>query len=209
MSFQKIEASIRQRNGKGPARRLRNKGLVPAVLYGKGIETTRLSVNPRILVKALAGPKRINTLLEINVEGAEHSYNALVRDHQFDPVTRQLLHVDFLAVSLEQKIKIDVPVRLEGRAVGQQLGGTLSQKMRKVKVECRPEDIPEAIVVDITNLGLGKMMTGADLDMPENVSLLLAPKSPVVEIVAKRADSGAAGEGEAAGEGGGAAAETA
>ena len=200
MSFQKIDATIRKLNGKGPSRRLRTKGLVPAVIYGHGVETTRVSVSPRTLAKALAGPKRLNTLLEIKVEGKEQPYTALVRDHQFDPVTRELLHVDFMAVDLDRKIKVDVPLKLEGRAVGQQLGGSLSQKMRKVKVECCPADIPEAIVVDVTPLGLGKIMTGADLSMPENVSLLLAPKSPVVEIVAKRADAAAA-EGEEGAEG--------
>ena len=200
MSSQKIDASIRERSGKGPARRLRNKGLVPAVVYGQGVETSHIAVNPRTLVKALAGPKRINTLLELTVEGKGQSYHALVRDHQFDPVTRQLLHVDFQAVTLDQKIQAEVPLQLEGRAVGQQLGGTLSQKLRKVKVECCPADIPESIIVDVTPLGLGKIMTGAELTMPENVSLLLGPKIPVVEIVAKRADaaSAAAAEGEGA-----------
>ena len=189
MSSQKIEVSIRERNGKGPARRLRAKGLVPAVIYGQGVEAIRLSLDPRTLIKALSGPKRTNTLLEIQVAGRSTSYNALVRDHQYDPVTRDLLHVDFMAVSEDQLVKANVPLEITGRAIGQQLGGTLSQKMRKVKVECRAVEIPESIVVDITNLGLAQVMTGKDLTMPENVKLLLSPKNPIVEIVAKRVDA--------------------
>jgi large subunit ribosomal protein L25 len=199
MSLQKIEATTRERNGKGPARRLRAKGLVPAVVYGHGVEATRIAVNPRVLAKALAGPKRINTLLEVSVAG-NRDYTALVRDHQFDPVTRELLHVDFLAVGVDQPIKVNVPVRLEGRAKGQQLGGTLSQKMRNVKVACKAEDIPEAILIDITEMDLGQVMTGKDLAMPEGVTLLLSPKSPVVEIVTKRADTAAGSADDDAGE---------
>ena len=196
MSIQKIEAILRERKGKGPARRLRAKGLVPAVIYGQGVAATQISVEPRTLVKALAGPKRINTLLEIAVPGQSDAYTALVRDHQFDPVSRELLHVDFMAVGLEQLVTVDVPLTLEGRAKGQQLGGTLSQKMRKVKVECKASDIPEAIKIDVTEMGLGEVMTGKDLPMPENVSLLLSPRSPIVEIVAKRADTATAEGGE-------------
>lgn len=196
MSLQKIDAVLRERKGKGPARRLRAKGLVPAVIYGQGVAATQISVNPRALVKALAGPKRTNTLLEISVSGNNDAYTALVRDHQFDPVSRELLHVDFMAVGPEQSVRVDVSLSLIGRAKGQQLGGTISQKLRKVKVECKASDIPEAIKVDVTEMELGQVMTGKDLTMPENVSLLLSPRSPIVEIVAKRVDTSAAAEGE-------------
>ncbi len=188
MSQQKLEASLRKRSGKGPARRLREQGLVPAVLYGQGIDTAKLALDPRALSKALSGPKHTNTILELNVKGAKEAYSAMVKDHQYDPVSRQLLHVDLYAVKLDAKIKADVPFKVTGRSAGEQLGGTMRRFYRTVPVECLPMDIPEAVTVDVTPMNVNEIMTAKDIEMPENVSLLLDEKAPVVAILAKKVE---------------------
>ena len=186
MSFKKLKAFPRERNGKGPARRLRAKGLVPAILYGAGVESTKISVSPRELVKALAGPTRTNTVLDIEIEGTDDPHSAIVRDHHYDPVTRELLHVDFLAVGINQLIDLDVPFALEGRSVGEQLGGNLSKKCRSLPIQCKPADIPAAITLDISGIGLNETFTAAQLTMPEGVTLRMAGKTPLVTVISKR-----------------------
>ena len=188
MDFPKLTTARRTRNGKGPARRLRQKGLIPAVLYGQGMDTTPLAIDPASLTKALAGPKRTNTIMELEIKGAKERCAAIVRDHQFDPVTRRLLHVDFYAVHLDQKITVQVPLVLEGRSQGEQLGGTLSKLFRTLPVECLPTDIPDSISTDITSLGINEMLTAETLELPENVNLLLEGKTPIVTIIAKRVE---------------------
>ena len=201
MEFQKLTTSKRNRSGKGPARRLRQQGLVPAILYGHGIETTSLAIDPRSLSKALSGPMRTNTLLELEINGTKEGCTAMVRDHQFDPVSRKLLHVDLLAVDLGREIEVQVPLDLQGRSRGEQLGGTLSKLFRTLPVKCYPRDIPEAITHDITQLDIHAILTAGALEMPQNVTLLLDDKTPVVTIAAKRVEVQETEEGEEAAEG--------
>lgn len=197
MSFKKIQVFPRARNGKGPARRLRAKGLVPAVLYGAGVETTKISVSPQELTKALSGPHRVNTVLDLELEGQSDPYSAIVRDHQYDPVSRELLHVDFLAVGINQIINVKIPFELKGRSVGEQLGGNLSKKLRDLPVECKPADIPSSVTLDVSELGLNETFTAGQLTMPEGVTLKLETKTPLVAVVSKRADAEAAAAEEA------------
>lgn len=201
MSLQKLNASLRKRPGKGPARRLRSQGQVPAVLYGRGVETTPIAVDPRALVKALAGPKRTNTVLELSIAGLKEPCTAMVKDHQYDPVSRELLHVDLYAVNTEAKIKAEVPLEVIGRSAGEQLGGTMSKLYRRIPVECMPLDIPESVKVDVTPLNVNETLAAKDIAMPENVTLLLSEKAPVVTILAKRVEVETTEEGEEGAEG--------
>jgi large subunit ribosomal protein L25 len=188
MSFVKVKAFPRSRSGKGPARRLRAKELVPAVLYGRAVETIKISVNPRELIKALAGPHRTNTVLELEIEGKSEPCPAIVRDHQFDPVSRALLHVDFYAVGLDQQIDMKVPFNVEGRSAGEQLGGELTKKFRTLPIQCKPADIPTAVVLDVTNIGLDESFTAGQLALPPGVNLKLDPKTAVVSVLSKKAE---------------------
>ncbi len=188
MSFKKLKAFSRVRSGKGPARRLRAKGLVPAVLYGTGVETVKISVSPRELVKALSGAHRVNTVLDLEIEGKSEPCTAIVRDHQYDPVTRELLHVDFYAVGADQLIELDIPFELEGRSAGEQLGGNLSKKCRTLKVACKPSDVPASIVLDISGIGLNEIFTAGQLTMPAGVTLRLDGKAALVSVTSKKVE---------------------
>lgn len=207
MEFQQLDVTIRGRGGKGPARRMRQGGRVPAVLYGRGIPAITLSLVPREIVKALAGPLRTNTVLKLKLQGATGSMPAeclaMVRDHQFDPVSRELLHVDFLAVALDREVKVEVPLRLFGRSAGEAAGGTLTAIFRTLPVQCLPTAIPEEIAHDITALELNQHLTAGELVMPPGAVVLMDKGATIATVATKRIvdETKVAKEGEEAGEG--------
>src|SRR5215208_3883058 len=108
-----VTAQRREEKGKGPARRLRQKGLIPAVVYGRKQDPTHLSVDPSTLMKAIETPHRFNTVLTLKMDGADK--HVLFKDWSVDPVSRKLLHADFFEVSLEEPVRVDVPVITVGR----------------------------------------------------------------------------------------------
>lgn len=194
METVKITAKPRTDSGKGTCRRLRAAGEIPAVAYGKNLPSQSLSVSPKALVEVLQSSRGRNTVVELAVEGGK-SLKALVCDYQYHPVTRQLLHADFLEVSETEPVDVDVPFRVTGRAKGVVLGGTLRQVFRKLPVRCLAKDIPESLVHDISELGLDEHVVIGDLAAPEGVTFRLAPTRTVVAIVGeKRRGEAEAGE---------------
>ena len=114
-----LEVALRQGVGKGPARRLRAAGKVPAVVYSRGAKPLSVSVEPKKLREALAGVARFNTILTLKIEGEAGERHVMLKDHQADPVHPEvLLHADFLEVRLDQKIRVQVPVILVGKPIG-------------------------------------------------------------------------------------------
>lgn len=191
MEFTKLEATLRQTRGKGPARRMRRDGMVPAVVYGKGIDTITLSINPRELTHALSGPLRINTVLEIEVKNAPkdvpNQIHVLVKDHQYHPVRRDLIHVDFLAVDVNAPVTVDVPLITMGRAIGVQTGGVLSQVYRSLLLECLPAAIPAHVEVDISELDVNDNLSIKDVELPEGVTVALDPETTIISVMAPKA----------------------
>ena len=192
MDFPKLQTSIRVAKGKGPARRLRRDGMVPAVLYGKSVAPIALNASPRDISAALSGPLRANTVIKLSITGApagmDSEYNVMVRDYQYDPVSRNLLHVDFLSVPLDRQMKIDIPLKFTGRSVGEQAGGIVTVSYRSIPAECLPEDIPEAIEADITDLNIGDSLTVGSLSTGKGVTLLLSDQTSVVSVRTKKAE---------------------
>lgn len=188
MEFIKVDASIRKTRGKGASRRLRNAGFAPAVIYGKGAEGISVSLVPSDLQKALAGPLRINTPLSIAVLDKETKKSedklVIVKDHQYDPITRELLHVDFLSITEDQEIEVKVPVIREGRSMGEQLGGVLRMVRRVAPVICKPSNIPESITIDVSKLGNNVTLHVSELELPEGVSVNLPPNKAMLTISA-------------------------
>jgi large subunit ribosomal protein L25 len=172
---------------------MRRDGRIPAVVYGPQFETLSISVTPRDLTKALSGPLKSNTVLSIQIEGADpktpKEIHAIVRDHQYHPVQRNLLHVDFLAIDVEKSINVGIPLITIGRSIGEQAGGTLTVHYREIPVECRPADIPECIEIDVSELELNGHVHARDLEMPENVTIDLAPEISLITVLAPRAEA--------------------
>lgn len=167
-----VTAERRELKGKGPARRLRLKGLIPAVVYGRKSEPVSLSVDPGLLLKAIETPHKFNTLLTLKLEGVEK--HVLFKDYAVDPVTRKLLHADFFEVKLDEAVKVEVPVVTTGRSIGVTEGGILSLATHDIVVEALPNKIPIRIEVDVTNLKVGGSIHVSELTAPEGCKFKFA-----------------------------------
>jgi large subunit ribosomal protein L25 len=190
MEFTTLNVNKRSNTGKGAARRMRRTGLVPGVVYGQGVETFTVAVEPAAIAKALAGPMRLNTVLKLSVlgEAGPREVVALVRDHQYHPVKRTLQHVDFLAIDIARPIRVSVPVNRTGRSLGEQAGGNLTQVFRGLPVDCLPDRIPAEIVVDVTALELGGHITVKDLPLPEGCVAALPAEQSVFTVTMPKAE---------------------
>jgi len=177
----KLQAEKRDETGKGVARRLRADGRVPGVLYGQGVEPVALSVDAREMFHILHGAAGANVLVDLVVDGSEHL--VLAREIQRDYIHNSLIHIDFLAVSRTQTITVNVPVVETGEAAGVKEGGVVEHHLREVAVECFPQDVPDQIEIDITEIELGDMIHVSDLVAPEGVTILTSPEDAVLSII--------------------------
>jgi large subunit ribosomal protein L25 len=163
-----LETQSRTGSGKGAARKLRSQGLVPAVIYGKHMKEPRqIAVNPKAVRAAINTPHKLNTLITLKVDGTQEL--ALLKDYQQDPVSREILHVDFLAVRETEQVKVNVPVVLTGKSVGVAEGGLLTQARRELEVYAMPRAIPERIEVDVTNLKIAQALHINEVTLPAGV----------------------------------------
>jgi large subunit ribosomal protein L25 len=177
----KLTAERRSDAGKGVARKLRAAGKVPAVLYGQGVDATPLTVDARDLTHLLHGSAGSNVLVDLVVDGEEHL--AIPREIQRDHIHSKWVHVDFLAVSRSQTITVSVPVHETGDAVGVKEGGVVEHHLREVQIECLPQDVPDELVVDITNIELGEMVHVSDLVPPAGVTILTSPEDAILSVI--------------------------
>ncbi len=173
-------------SGKGEARALRREGRVPAIAYGVGIDPTPLSVDALDLYHALHTDAGDNAVLRLAVEGGTHL--ALAREVQRHPVRRDVLHIDFVTVSRTQKVQAVVPVVLEGEAPGVAEGGVAEQAAFSLNVEALALEVPDQLVLDVSDLGVGDVKRAGDVSLPAGVELLDDPESPVVSIVVPALD---------------------
>ncbi len=164
-----LQAQIRDKSGKGPAHRLRAKGLVPAICYGRfEKQPLMVAVDPEALVEAISTPHKFNTVIKLEVVGDEPR-TVLFKDYEKDPVDGHILHVDFLEVRMDQDVVVNVPVVLIGKPVGVTDGGILQQVSRTLPVICKPGQIPEKIEVDVSNLKIAESIHISDIKPPEGV----------------------------------------
>jgi large subunit ribosomal protein L25 len=197
----KLQAETRHDTGKGFARRLRASGKVPGVLYGHEMDPIPLSVDAREMFHLLHGGAGGNALMDLMVDGTEHL--AMAREIQRDHIHNKLIHIDFLAVSRSEKITVNVPVVETGEAVGVKEGGVVEHHLREVSVECFPQDVPEQIDFDISNVALGDMIHVSDLNPPSGVTILSNPEDAVLSVItpaALRVEADLSVPGEEAGE---------
>lgn len=181
-----LAARPRPGTGKGEARALRRAGRVPAVAYGTGLEATPVSVDARELYHATHTDAGLNAIIRLGIEDQTHL--ALVREINRHPVRREILHVDFVTVSRSVKVQVDVPVVLEGEAVGVGEGGVAEHSLFTLAVEVLPLEVPDQIVVDISGLGVGDVLRVGDLELPAGVEALVDPEEAVVSIVVPSMD---------------------
>lgn len=169
--------------GKGPSRRLRAAGRMPAVLYGGSGAVRPISVDPKALHTLLAtGGAGLNTLIDLELEGAREK--VLVKSLQREPVNGAFVHADFYRVDLSRKVTVAVPMHFIGRPVGVELeGGILDHPVRELEIECLPMEIPEFIEVDVSELALNQALHVSDVSLPGGVQVK-SDASLTVAIVA-------------------------
>jgi large subunit ribosomal protein L25 len=158
-----LQAERRDGRGKNEARRLRAQGRIPAVVYGteKG-KATEIAVDPKELMRILHSESGVNTLIGLKLEGSDT--RVLVKEYQVDPIDHRLLHADFYKVAMDKMLTVTVPIVLKGEARGvKQQGGIVDFVNRDIEIECLPADIPENIVVDVSELMLNQGVRVRDL----------------------------------------------
>jgi large subunit ribosomal protein L25 len=187
MDFAKVSVEVRNESGKGSARRTRAAGKVPGILYGHKEAPVTLTIDPLALVKSLDKERRRNTVFTLSV-GTDKSVTAMIRDVQLDPMTRQIMHVDFIRVSMDEEVKVTVPLHLTGTPVGVVSGGNLHQGMHSVPLAAKPDAIPTKLEISVATLEIGQALHASDLKLAAGVRVLLDPKAALASVVMPRAE---------------------
>lgn len=177
-----VRAELRQGRGKNDARRLRARGYVPVTLYGGGGEPVSAAAPLSEFAAILRSEAGHNTIFTLDVDGVGAS-EVLFLDRQIDPLRGRLIHADLRRLVKGQKIEVTVPVHLNGEPRGvREEGGVLEQIVRELEIRCAPRDIPEAINVDVTNLGVHDVLHVSEIGVGENVEILTAPETVVATV---------------------------
>lgn len=197
MSQNELAAEPRSATGKGAARKLRATGRIPAVIYGRAMQTRQVSVDPQDLDKLLHSTGAgLNTLIDLQLEGAEQQ--VLLKSLQREPVHGAFLHADFYQVDLSQAVVVSVPLRVVGRAPGVELGdGILDLPLREIEIACLPTAIPDHIEADVSELQVGQSLHVSELHLPEGAELRTDSALAVALVAAPKVEEEAEAEGEA------------
>jgi len=187
MSTLKITAEARESAGKGVARKLRQAGKVPAILYGQGHDGVSLTLDTYELNQLLATAGARTSVLELEVKGAERSgkQNVLIKEVQKHPYKDQILHMDLLEIAMDEVISVMVPIEITGTAKGVRLdGGILEMKRRELEIVCLPNIIPDMITYDVTELEIGDTVHVEDLPVAAGISIPHDTNFTILTVVA-------------------------
>jgi large subunit ribosomal protein L25 len=176
-----LVAKSRETKGKNSNKRLRRDGIIPAIMYSHGAAES-IQVLEKDFFKLFKGHVSESVIFDLKVEGSSDDQMAFVKDYKADPVTDQILHIDFFKVTKGEKINTTVPVELDGSPVGIKLGGILNISDRQIEVECMPKDLPEKIHLDIAYMEVGDIVHAKDLALPEDVELYSNHDAVIVSV---------------------------
>jgi len=185
-----LDAEVRQELGKGKIKAIKDKGFIPAVVYADGKSALALKLSHRQLIQLVHHHRIEGVIINLNIkddrpEGKQKSRPCLIKEIQHDPVHGEIVHVDFNQISLTKAIKVNIPVRVKGEAIGVKLeGGSLEHVLWEIEVECLPTSIPKDIEVDVANLKLGESVHVKDIVVPQGVKILNDPGAIVITVAA-------------------------
>ena len=172
-----LSGNKRAERGTSNANILRKEEKVPAVIYG-GKENVHFTVNEVKFNKIINTPEVY--FIDLDVDGTK--FKAIIKDVQFHPVTDEIMHIDFVELVANKKVKVEVPVRITGSAPGVKVGGKLQQSIRSVKIETTPETLIDHVTVDVSDLQLGSVVRIRDIQVIEGVSVLNPPAIPIAGV---------------------------
>jgi len=176
--IEKLTAEKRVRLGTAECRRLRRSGLIPGNIYGHGIDSLAIRVTEERLYAVLRSGAFV---VEVDVEG--HRETAVIRDTEWDTYGARIQHFDLLRVNPNERIEVDVPIELKGRAPGVTAGGFLDQPLHSLIMEVSAVDIPDSLMVRVSELEIGDELSISDLELPEGASISLPPETPIVRVL--------------------------
>lgn len=174
-SYEQLNLTERTERGGSSARLLRKNGIIPANYYYKGVENINLSVNKIELLKSLRSGHRI---FKVDLKG--DTQYVMVKDIQYHPVTDDIIHIDLMRIRRDEKMTISVPLVLEGDAPGVQEGGVMMQNLTSIEINCLPADVPEQVVVDISDLEMHASLNVEDLEVSDELEILTSSDLSVV-----------------------------
>ena len=183
-----IAAEPRQSRGKNEARRLRARGMAPAVVYGAKLDSIPVAVSPKEVRKILNSTSGHNTIFNVAVNGGETT-PVMIVDWQSDPVRETLLHVDLKRIDLTKRIAVKVPVHTTGEPKGVKIqGGLFEIVTREIEIECLPNEIPEGFTVDVSELMIGQNLRASDIPITGSLKLLSPPDQVIAHVVTMKAE---------------------
>lgn len=199
----KLKAEARTNVGRSGVRKLRARGIIPAVIYGGKVKPQSLQVAARDINAMMSHASGENVLVDLEIAGEKSNRAALVQEVQHSPVRGEIVHVDFHAISMDETIQAEVPLEPTDTPVGvKTFGGLLEQSLRSLAIECLPRDLPDRITVDVSQLNIGDSIHVREIQLPSGVTAKVAADltafsvlAPVVEEepVAVEAEAAAAG----------------
>lgn len=178
-----LEVTRREATGKEVAKKLRRDGKVPAVVYGGHRDPVAITVDRKSVSELIQKSDHgIRSVFLLKMAGSDQQRHAMIKELTIDPISRKMLHIDFVRVVMDELIKVTVPVHVVGTAAGVKEGGLLDFQVRELHVECLPNAIPDSIDVDVTPLGGHDYFRIKDLKLPEGVRVLDDPERVVVGV---------------------------
>jgi large subunit ribosomal protein L25 len=184
----KIETELRESRGKNAAGRLRRSGRLPAIVYGGGSPALAVTVDPKQIAPVVHSEGGHTAVLTLEAPGHD-PVRVMLRDWQTDPLYGHLLHVDFVRVAADTRVKVRVPIHVAGEPKGVKVqGGIFEFVLRELEVECLPDAIPETITADVTELTIGRNLRVAHLPVGPDVKVLTDPDRVVAHVVALKAE---------------------
>jgi large subunit ribosomal protein L25 len=170
---------------KNAARRVRVQGKIPAVVYGAKEPALAIELDPKQMLRILHSESGHNSIFDLEVAGSSAKTKVMIVDWQYEPIKDRLIHIDLKRIAMDKAMKVEVPILLEGTAIGVKMGGgILDQVLREVEIECLPGDIPSYINVDVSNLGFGDVLRVSDLPHGGKFRFLTDEGATVAHVVA-------------------------
>lgn len=176
----RLQAEVRQGGTKSDLKKMRSNGKIPGVVYGKKLGSTSIAVDEKELNQLLRTSP--NAVIRMNVPD-QGTYPVMVNGVDRDKLVRNILHIDFHQISMDEPVQAKVVIEVSGDAPGVREGGVLTVLLHEVEVRCLPQDIPQSIQADIGSLNVGESLTVGDLPLPDNVELKTDAESVIVTVL--------------------------
>ncbi len=182
MEQARLEVQLREDKGKGAARTLRRDGFVPAIVYGHKMEPTAIKLS-ELRLNRLLGLSGENVIINMEIDEGEPEI-VILKELQIDPVTRRIIHADFMRVSLEEQVRTHIPIALTGTAHGVSEGGVQEFLLRELDIECQVGKMPERIEIDVSSLNIGEQIRVGDVKLDEEMTVFDDLSTIIVTVVA-------------------------